>query len=87
MFGESLDDGRIIEDPSNSSIDDNPGTRARSCRFDSPNSSGDRGEGAEMLGTIMGSFNGEGFDGGVSSHGKHGREVVVGKGYILDEVL
>ena len=87
MFGESFDDSRIVEDPSYSSVDDHPGSGTRSCRLDLPNSSGDRGEGAEMLGMIMGSFNGEGFDGGVSSHGKHGREVVVGKGYILDEVL
>ena len=59
----------------------------RSCRLDLPNSSGDRGEGAEMLGTIVGSFDGKGFNGGISSHGEHGREMVVGEGYVLDEVL
>ena len=87
MFGELFDDGRVIEDPSDSSINDNPGTGTRSCRFDSPNSSGDRGEGAEMLGMIVGSFDGEGLDGSVSSHSKHGGEVVVGEWDVLDKML
>ena len=87
MFGESLDDGRIVEDPSDSSVNDDPGMGTRSCRFDSPNLSGDRGEGADMLGTVVGLFNSEGLNGGVSSHGEHGGKVVVGERDVLNEVL
>ena len=39
-----------------------------------------------MLGAIMGSLNVERLDGGVSSHGKHGGEVIVAEWYIVDEV-
>ena len=86
MFGEPLDDGRIVEDPSDSSIDNDPGTGTRLCRFDSPNLSGDRGEGAEMLGAVVGSLNVERLDGGVSSHGEHGGEVIIAEWYVVDEV-
>ena len=87
VLGESFDDGWIVKDPSYSSVNDHPGSGMRSCRLDSPNSSGERGEGAERFGTIVDSFDGEGLNGGVSSHGEHGGEVVIGEGYVLDEVL
>ena len=86
VFGELFDDGKIVEDPSNSSICDNPGVALRSSRLDLSNTSSDRREGVDTSGAIMRLFNVKGLDHGVSSHGEHGVQVIVGKLYIMYEV-
>ena len=85
VLGEMSDSTAVVEDSANSSNVNDPSSASRSSSLGSSNPSGDRGEGAEVFGTVSGAWNIEGFNCGVSSHGEHMGVVIRGDGSVTDD--
>ena len=86
MLGEMSDSTTVVEDSSNSPNVNDPSSVSRSSSLGLSDPSGDRGKGTEVIGTILGSGNVEGLNGGVSSHGEHMGVVVRGDRSVADDV-
>ena len=86
VLGEMSDSTAVVEDSSNASDVNDPSNTSRSSSLGSSNPSGDRRERTEVFRAISGTWNVEGFNCGVSSHGEHVGVVVSGDGSVADDV-